>query len=203
MSRNIKLVDGNSTGIKKPAKVEKRRRLINIVVILSILALAIVAGWYTYQLRSLNETPETAEQESLGVLAPNFTLTDLEGNVFSLSDYRGKVVVIDFIATWCGACRLQMSHYETVWEEYKDEIVLMSIDIDPRESEETLRSFAQEFPYATWIWARDTANLLSIYQVSGIPKTVVIDQDGYIRFTYVGVVTASLLTQQINQLLKS
>ncbi len=94
-----------------------------------------------------------------------------------------------------------MPHYGAIWEKYGDAIVLMSIDIDPRESEETLSAFAQEFPYATWIWARDTANLGQAYQVTAIPKTVIIDQDGYIRFTHTGVTPASAFIQEIDQLL--
>jgi len=133
--------------------------------------------------------------------APDFSLTDLDGNTFSLSDFMGKVVIIDFMATWCGPCRQQMSHYKVVWETYFDKIVLMSIDVDPRESENMLRAFAQQFTYATWIWARDTANLAEAYKVTAIPKTVIIDQDGYVTFTHVGVVDASVLIQEIDQLI--
>ena len=68
-------------------------------------------------------------------------------------------------------------------------------------SAETLRSFAQGFPYATWIWARDTANLGQVYQVAGIPKTVIIDQDGHIRFTHTVVTYASTFIEEIDQLL--
>jgi len=55
----------------------------------------------------------------------------------------GKVVVLDFMATWCGPCRLQMPHFKVVGERYDREIVLISIDVDPRESPEVLRPFAQ------------------------------------------------------------
>ena len=111
------------------------------------------------------------------------------------------MVVIDFMATWCGPCRMEMLHLNVVWEEYGGKIVLMSIDIDPRESEEVLSAFAKEFPYATWIWARDTANLGRVYEVSAVPKMVIIDQDGYIRFTHTGVTDVSTLIQEIDQLL--
>jgi len=94
-----------------------------------------------------------------------------------------------------------MPHFGTIWEKYENKIVLMSIDIDPSESAETLRSFAQKFPYATWIWARDTANLAQAYQVMFIPKSVIIDQDGYIRFTHAGVTPASAFIIEIEELL--
>ncbi|TEU06180.1 TlpA family protein disulfide reductase, partial [Candidatus Bathyarchaeota archaeon] len=158
---------------------------------LGIIIVAIAGSWYLQQSRGT------------GTLAPDFSLTDLNGDAFRLSDFKGKVVVIDFMATWCGPCRQQLPHLKVIWEkeDYSDKIVLMSIDIDPTESAETLRSFAQGFPYATWIWARDTANLGQAYQVAGIPKTVIIDRDGYIRFTHTGVTYASTFIEEIDQLL--
>lgn len=180
---------------EKNREVPIRRRTILVsFMVLGVVIIAIVGGWYLFQPKS---------QEKEGTLASDFSLTDLDGNSFQLSDFRGKVVVIDFMATWCGSCRQQIPYLKVVWEEerYGDKIVLMSIDVDPTESAETLRSFAQEFPYATWIWARDIVNLAQTYQVTNIPKTVIIDQDGYIRFTHIGVEPAATFIQEIDQLL--
>jgi thiol-disulfide isomerase/thioredoxin len=173
---------------------------------MTIIIIAIVAvggGLYLFQgsgVENGSESPEVG-QEHPGVLATDFSLTSLDGNPFKLSDYRGSVVVIDFMATWCGPCRMEMPHYGTIWEKYGETIVIMSIDIDPNESEQTLRNFSQDFLYATWIWARDTFNLGQPYQVTAIPTTVIIDQDGYIRFTHIGVTSAATFIQEIDQLL--
>jgi len=187
--------DLHEESTEKSMKVPIRRRttLVSLIV-LGVVIIAIVGGWYLFQ-------PKSQEKERK--LASDFSLTDLDGNSFQLSDFRGKVVVIDFMATWCGGCRQLMPQLKVVWEKesYSDRIVLMSIDVDPTESAETLRSFAQEFPYATWIWARDTADLAQAYEVTGIPKTVIIDQDGYIRFTHTGVEPAATFIQEIDQLL--
>ena len=78
-------------------------------------------------------------------VAQDFSLTDLKGNVFHLSDFRGKIVVIEFMATWCSYCRQQIVYYEKVWEEYTGKVILIIIDIDARESEDTLRKFASQF----------------------------------------------------------
>ncbi|MFQ6080713.1 MAG: TlpA family protein disulfide reductase [Candidatus Bathyarchaeia archaeon] len=206
-SRRPKCTEMSS--IKKRIKAERRREtFLALLLFLGVTVAAIVGGWYLLQPAGQGgPSPETGQEPSgisekhPGTLAPDFSLTDLDGATFRLSDFRGKVVVIDFMATWCGPCRAEMPHYGTIWEKYGDKIVLMSIDVDPRESAEVLRAFADEFPYATWIWARDTANLGQVYQVTAIPKTVIIDQDGYIRFTHVGVTDASTFIQEIDQLL--
>jgi thiol-disulfide isomerase/thioredoxin len=158
-----------------------------MLILLGVIIAAVAGGWYLLQ-------PEET-------VAPDFSLTDLNGNIFRLSDFRGKVVVLDFMATWCGPCRLQIPHFKVVWEKYGSKIVLISIDVDPRESTEVLRAFVQQFPYATWIWTRDTANLAEAYQVTAIPKTVIIDQKGYLMFTHTGVTDASILIQEIDHLM--
>ena len=179
--------------MRKGIKGERALSLsLGSMVLIIVMIVAIGGGLYLFSV---------VGQEPPGVLATDFSLTDLDGNPFKLSDYRGSVVVIDFMATWCGPCRVEMPHYGTIWEEYDETIVIMSIDIDPNESEQTLRNFSQEFPYATWIWARDTFNLGQPYQVTAIPTTVIIDQAGYIRFTHVGVTPAATFIQEINQLL--
>lgn len=202
MNRASRKRSNAKTSIKSSIKAQRKREtLLGGVIVVIVIAAAAVGGWYLLQPESQGESSPRSGQDNPGTLASDFSLIDLNGNNFKLSDYQGKVVVIDFMATWCGPCRLEMPHYRTIWEKYGDEIALMSIDIDPRESEETLRNFAQEFPYATWIWARDTANLGEKYQVVGIPKTVIIDQYGYIRFEHTGVTSASTFIMEIDELL--
>jgi thiol-disulfide isomerase/thioredoxin len=183
-----------------------RGRWLLLVIIVGSIAGSWILLQYANQpaapLLANTTTPSEDSQTPPRSLAPDFSLTDLEGTTFQLSDFRGRVVIIDFMATWCSACRAAIPHFGTIWEQYADHIVLMSIDVDPFESEETIRDFANEFPYATWIWAKDSANLLQLYHVTAIPLTVVIDQDGYIRFIHAGISSASTLSREIETLLR-
>ncbi len=189
---------------------KKKERIYKPIILICIAIVVILAAWYLQQQtfsnnyitdgEDNNETPNN-DQKHPGTLAPSFSLISLNGDTFHLSDFKGKIVIIDFMATWCVPCRLQMPTYNFLWEKYEDNVVLISIDIDPTESEDILREFVKEFPYATWIWAMDTVNLAAAYQIVAIPKTVIIDQDSYIRFTYTGVADASIFTQEIDRLI--
>ena len=133
-------------------------------------------------------------------MAPDFTLTDIDGNVFSLSDFRGKVVLLDFFATWWGPCRAEMPHLKALNEKFGEELVIISISVDPNyDSVERLKSFRQDYNI-TWTLARDTINVQAQYNVTAIPTLYIIDQNGYVRFHHVGLTEEDALTTEISQI---
>jgi thiol-disulfide isomerase/thioredoxin len=189
--------------------MEEPRNRNNWWIVLVIILVAIIAGSIFLFLHAhLNEPPQNEDvpnennpDQAINV-APDFSMPDLTGTLFQLAEEQGRVVVIDFMATWCGPCRIAMPHLGAIWEHYNDTIVMISIDIDPVESEATLQRYADEFPYATWLWAKDTVNVAQRYQITAIPTTVIIDQAGVMRFRYVGVVDAATMSRNIEQLLQ-
>ena len=132
-------------------------------------------------------------------MAPDFTLQDLDGNSFMLSDFRGEIVIIDFMATWCGSCEQEIPHLETIWDE--NQVVIISIDADPsHDTEEKLRDFKDNYD-APWIWAMDTVDVSGMYKVRVIPTMVIVDQNGYIWTKYVGLTNSETINLEIEQLL--
>ncbi len=181
-------------------KGEKKYRGFFIITILIVAAVVFVLGYYLYSIKygtSLSSSDDTVNKNR----ASDFTLVDLEGTSFSLSDYQGKVVIIDFMATWCGPCKTQVPHLGVIWEKYQDDIVIISIDIDPNETPETLQEFSYQFPYATWIWPTDIENLGYEYSIYTLPTIIIVDQEGYISFRRPGVTTSPILIEEIEQLL--
>ena len=164
------------------------RKKSEAVLTIAAIGLLSIFLWNTLQ----SNEPSTQE----------FTLIDIEGNMFTLSDFGGKIVIVEFMATWCGYCKQQIYHFEDVWEKYGDKIIIIFVDVDPSESEETLRTFAKQFPYNEWIWTRDTINLAKSYEVTAIPKTIIIDQNGRLCYSHMGVTAASTLLGEIESLLK-
>lgn len=145
--------------------------------------------------------------------APDFTLTTFDGAEFRLSEQRGKVVVINFWASWCGPCRDEAPAFESLWQEYKDQgVVFLGVTYadDPDDSLAFIDEFGMTYPNA-----EDGKSEVSkaLYRIQGVPETFVIDQQGnIIRFFYSLsdavapssddlVVTKGELAQLIDQLL--
>lgn len=108
--------------------------------------------------------------------APDFTLKDLKGKTFSLHDYHGKVVLLDFWATWCPPCVLSSPEVEKLTKDYKGkkfEVIRISLDDSP----EAVFSYMSSHPITSRI-AMTNGDVERDYQVQGIPAFYIIDQNG-------------------------
>jgi thiol-disulfide isomerase/thioredoxin len=131
--------------------------------------------------------------------APNFTLTDTDGNTFSLSDFGDKVVVLDLMATWCGPCIQEIPHLKEVQQHYGDNVIILSVGVGG-DSNQELKNFKDE-QGATWRFAIDTDDVATKYEVVYIPKLVIIDKNENIKFTHEGVTSSATLIEEIDGLL--
>ena len=156
---------------------------------LIVLVVGGYAAWQNTQPASNNRQP-----------APLFTLTDLDGNTIPLGDLTGKVVVLDFFATWCQPCLQEIPHLAQINENYdSSHVVVLSVG-SSGDSESGLRQFRDDHQM-NWAVARDTDGALDKYKVKYIPTLVIVDQEGYIYYKNEGVTGASTLSSKIDALL--
>jgi len=129
------------------------------------------------------------EKESFSALAPDFSLKSFDGQEITLSQLKGKVVLLDFWATWCGPCKESIPHLIQLYKNYREsgfEVVGMNID---KGDGEAVRRFVRsmDIPYPVVIAPED---VVRSYQVTGIPATFLIDKQGKIREKVVGFSSA-------------
>lgn len=117
--------------------------------------------------------------------AIDFTLIDLNGNAHTLSDYRGKIVFLNFWATWCPPCRAEMPSMQKLYQSWdKEKYVLLAVDIG--QDRERVKSFADENGYTFTILLDSQGRIAGKYGIRGIPTTCLIDQQGNLITRIVG-----------------
>lgn len=140
--------------------------------------------------------PPLAAEES-GAVAPDIELPDLEDNPVRVSDYRGKVVVLNFWATWCGPCVREMPMFQEYQDRYPD---LVMLGVDEEESPDTVREFLQQMSLTYTILLDQKAELARELRVNYLPTTFFIDEQGEIRFRHFGILTEDQFTHYLTEL---
>ena len=123
--------------------------------------------------------------------APDFELKSLTGDLKHLSDFQGRVVVLNFWATWCGPCTYEMPFFQEIYESYASEIAVLAVN--NQESVDRVSPFVEELGLTYEILMDNDGSVATQYQVIGFPTTYFIDPNGIIKFLHVGVLTQEQL----------
>ena len=178
----------------------------HVITSISIAAFAILfIGLLTYGL-TLDQSKVPAA--NINKPANAFTVSWVQGNEFmpentgesfTLDNFKGKPVVLNFWASWCVSCREEAQELEKFWSDHKDQIAVVGIAI--QDEKESAKKFATYFG-KTYIIGLDTDGKAAIdYGVSGVPETFLIDSKGVIRHKEVGPVSAKMLEKLIGKIL--
>lgn len=137
---------------------------------------------------------------SVGNRARDFTLESLDGNRVSLSDYRGKVVLINLWATWCPPCRAEISDLEAAYQARQDDgFVVLGVNIG--ESRQVVAPFVRELGMTYPVLLDTESRLLDEYRGLGLPMSLLVDQEGIIRERHMGVLTTAQLEDYLAKVL--
>ncbi len=168
--------------------VTKVKSLIMIVIVISV----IIGAFYMLSLSSKEGKP-----------APDFSLKDTSGNVVKLSEHKGKVVVLDFMAIYCVPCKEEMGELREVNHKYDpSEVMLISISVDKNDVG-NLESYRQANA-GNWTFCVDeTGSVASAYGITSIPRLIVVDKSGIIRYDHTGTEDARVLMGEIDNAMSS
>lgn len=174
----------------------------------SVLAVLLVAGLYLLNrywitpaaISSQLSATRSVQAKGDHPLAPAFSVTDLSGRALNLADYKGNVILLDFWATWCGPCRVEIPGFVQLQNRYRDQgLVVIGVSID--DGPEPVREFYKEFKM-NYSVAMGSEKLGALYGgILGLPTTFLIGRDGRIYAKHVGATDLSVFEEEIKQLL--
>jgi cytochrome c biogenesis protein CcmG/thiol:disulfide interchange protein DsbE len=176
--------------ILSPRSVLRWRRLL-ITCLIVVPLLGLLAFGFTRDARYISSP-------LIGQRAPDFTVRLFNGDEIKLGQLRGKVVFLNFWASWCLPCRTEARELEAAWHKLKDkDVIFLGIDIQDRE--EDAKAFLREF-HVTYPNGRDLSGKVAVeYGVWGVPETFIIDPTGTITYKHVGTPGNEIISVKIQE----
>ena len=150
------------------------------------------------------EKPEVRQMSEASAPASSkqaipFSMRSFDGKEVSLEGFKGKPVVVNFFASWCGPCQLEAPALRDAWGEFGDRVEFVAVAID--DSEEGARGFVSEFKLKFTTGLDSTGEIAKAYEIYAIPKTYVIDRTGLVLYEHSGVITKEILDAAIKRAL--
>jgi cytochrome c biogenesis protein CcmG/thiol:disulfide interchange protein DsbE len=132
---------------------------------------------------------------SINSPAPVFTLPDLSNSIIRLDDYLGRIVIINFWASWCAPCKEEMPFLDEYGQEYSNRLIVLGVAV--ADTVEAVQKFLDSNPVTYPIVIDQKGLVGATYHVFGYPTTYFVDEAGIIRGKYIGAITSRILQQNL------
>lgn len=185
--------------------MEKTYKILKLIIYVLLFAVLMAGAWVLYTGLSAQMEPETLPVETQeAMLAPDFTVYDGEGNAVSLSEFRGKPVILNFWASWCGPCKSEMPEFQAAFETYSEDIHFVLVDMVDgyQETKEQGQALIDEMGYTFPVYFDMDMDAAYTYGITSIPATYFLDAEGYLVTGARGALSAERLQQGIDLLLE-
>ena len=191
--------------------MEKSYKILKLVAFALLFALLMVGAYVLYNnFSSQMELPEPAteasaagETETPKTAAPDFTVYDAEGNPVKLSDFQGKPVLLNFWASWCGPCKMEMPEFQDFFDMYGDQVyfVIVNLTDGTRETVESASGYIAQEGYTFPVYYDTAMEGAYAYGVNAVPVSYFIDAEGNLQAWAQGALSAEMLQQGMDILL--
>lgn len=155
--------------------------------------------------QTVESVPSSPSSKSAENAAPDFTVQDANGKSVSLSDFKGKPIVLNFWASWCPPCKAEMPDYEKMYQQYNSKgIVFMMVNLTDgdRETTATAKKFLSDNHYTFPVNFDTNFSASDAYNISAIPDSIFIDRNGNVVNSYEGMIDAATMKNNIEKILK-
>lgn len=171
-----------------------------LLPLLILAALVLGVGWIWLTRIPASTVAAPARPIPLaGRLAPDFTLTQPGGGELTLADLRGKAVVLNFWATWCGPCEAEMPELQQAAEKYGDK-GLVVVGVNQQEPESIVVDYLKRLGITFPIGLDESVKVSELYRVNSLPTTFFIDRDGVLRDQVIGQMNTAVLQQHLQSI---
>ena len=149
------------------------------------------------------ETQASQEDEAEPMMAPDFIVLDREGAEVSLSDFIGKLVILNFWASWCGPCKSEMPEFEAAYQKYREEIQFMMVNLTDgsRETVETAAEYIAGEGYTFPVFFDTESDAAITYGATSIPVTYFVDAEGHLVAYGSGALSGEILQSGMEMIL--
>ncbi len=145
---------------------------------------------------------EVEEGYLAGQRAIDFELQDLNGSAIKLSDYRGKTVILNFFATWCGPCQVETPHLnETYLDMQNEDVVVLSVNLtfSQENEKESVKNFINEYDITFPVVLDETGDVAEMYRVRSIPTNIFIKPNGIIHSSFSGALNKEGFIEKVKE----
>ena len=150
-----------------------------------VLAACVILGFSAIMLCDCTRPPsESGTTAQIGRAAPDFKLSDLSGQEISLTQFRGKIVLLDFWATWCGPCRMTMPLLENLQKEYSGVMVQLAVNLE--EPKDLVQDYVKSQGIRAQVLLDEQGSVAQAYGAEAIPRQVLIDKKGVVQYIQTG-----------------
>ncbi len=132
--------------------------------------------------------------------APDFELKTLEGETVRLSDFKGKPVLVNFWATWCGPCRSEFPDFQKAWVDNADNLVIIGVNNTTTDIRDQIPGFLEEFEVTFPIVLDETGETAKAYNILGLPTSFFIDRNGIVIEVFTGPISKAYIESKLSGL---
>lgn len=177
---------------------ENERKIMRKLLLLTALIAILTVGCSNENIVEPPEEPsepktETQQDSNEAIMAPDFELESLDGSTLKLSELRDKNVILNFWATWCGYCVIEMPDLQKLQEAHEDNLLVLTVNVG--ESKEVVLNFMEENNLDLTVVLDEKMNVANAYGIRSYPTTIAINKKGEAVSGYVGMLTYEQMEQ--------